>query len=113
VVRENATVVVLNATNVDGLASAERTKLKVKGLNVTAIGDAQTNQATTTIIDNSNGKKPNSRALLVRLLGNHFTATNPYAGMYNDPDFIVLVGNDQASSATTTASAAGTETATQ
>lgn len=113
VVRENATVVVLNATNVDGLASAERTKLKVKGLNVTAIGDAQSNQATTTIIDNSKGKKPNSRALLTRLLGNHFAATNPYAGMYDDPDFIVLVGSDQASSATTTASAAGAETATQ
>ncbi|HVV26024.1 MAG TPA: LCP family protein [Candidatus Saccharimonadales bacterium] len=105
VVREDASVVVLNATDTSGLASAERTKLKIKGLNVTAIGDALSNQATTTVIDASAGKKPATRALLGQLFGNHFTTANPYAGMYNDPDFIVLVGSDQAASATTTASA--------
>jgi LCP family protein required for cell wall assembly len=104
VVREDASVAVLNATSSSGLASAERTKLKVKGLNVTAIGDAMSNQATTTIIDNSNGKKSSTRTLLGQIFGNHFTTTNPYAGMYNDPDFIVLVGSDQATTTSTTAS---------
>lgn len=98
VVRENAGVVVLNATGISGLASQERTKLKVKGINVIDIGDAMTDQAATTIIDNSNGKKPATRKLLIQLLGNNVTTTNPYSGKY-DADFIILVGNDQASSA--------------
>lgn len=98
VVRENASVVVLNATGTSGLASQERTKLKIKGLNVTDIGDASSNQAATSIIDNSGGKKPATRKLLVQLLGNNVTTTNPYASMY-DVDFIVLLGSNQASSA--------------
>lgn len=98
VVRESASVVVLNATGTSGLASQERTKLKVKGLNVTDIGDASSNQAATSIIDNSGGKKPATRELLVQLLGNNVTTTNPYANMY-DADFIVLLGSNQAPSA--------------
>ncbi len=96
VVRENAGVVVLNGTGTSGLASQIRTKLRIKDLNVIDIGDAQGNQATTTIIDNSQGKKPATRQLLGQMFGNHFTTTNPYNGMY-DADFIVVVGNDQAS----------------
>jgi LCP family protein required for cell wall assembly len=95
VVRENAAITVLNATNTDGLASAVRTKLTTKGLNVTNIGDAQSDQPTTTIIDNSDGKMPATRAELVQIFGNHVTTTDPYAGMYGDPNFIILVGNDQ------------------
>jgi hypothetical protein len=58
-------------------------------------------QATTTIIDNSSGKKPATKAALVKLYGNHVTTTNPYAGMYDDPDFIILLGTDQATAANT------------
>jgi LCP family protein required for cell wall assembly len=100
VVRENAGVVVLNATNINGLASQERTKLKIKDLNVTDIGDAMTNQATTTIIDASGGKKPATKTLLTKLFGNNFTGTNPYKNKYDD-DFIILLGSDQASSTAT------------
>ena len=96
VVREDASVVVLNATGVSGLASQERTKLRVKKLNVTDIGDAQAAQPTTSIIDASNGKKPATRQLLTQLFGNHFTTTNPYANLY-DADFIILLGSDQVS----------------
>lgn len=102
VVRENAGVVILNATGISGLASQERTKLRVKDLNVIDIGDASiTNQPTTSIIDNSNGKKPATKKLLTQLFGNHFTTTNPYANMY-DADFIILLGNDKASSGVAT-----------
>lgn len=103
VVRENARVVLLNATGVNGLASQERTRLKIKGLNVTDIGDALRDQTTTTIIDNSGGKKPATKKLLGQLFGYHFTGTNPYKGHY-DADFIVLLGNDQASRAVATTS---------
>jgi LCP family protein required for cell wall assembly len=95
VVRENASIAVLNATGVGGLASQERTKLRVKNLNVTGIGDALSDQATTTIIDNSHGKKSATHQLLKQLFGDHFTNTNPYKGMYGNADFIVLLGKDQ------------------
>ncbi|HVX48336.1 MAG TPA: LCP family protein [Candidatus Saccharimonadales bacterium] len=99
VVREDASIVVLNAAGVDGLASQERTQLKVKDLNITGIGDAQADQATTTIIDASGGKKPSTKKYLGQLYGNHFTATNPYTNLYPDADFIILLGSDQASHA--------------
>lgn len=96
VVRENASVVVLNATASYGLASRERTTLEAKNLNVTTVGDAGTAASTvTTIIDNSHGAKPATRQLLGQLFGSHFTATNPYAAVYK-ADFIVVLGNDQA-----------------
>jgi hypothetical protein len=99
VVREDASIVVLNAAGVDGLASQERTQLKVKDLNITGIGDAQADQATTTNIDASGGKKPSTKKYLGQLYGNHFTATNPYTNLYPDADFIILLGSDQASHA--------------
>lgn len=96
VVRENASVVVLNATGVNGLASQERTKLRIKNINVTGIGDALADQATTTIIDNSHGKKSATHQLLKQIFGDHFTNTNPYKSNYSDADFIVLLGSNQA-----------------
>lgn len=106
VVREDATVVVLNATDTSGLAAKERTVLSSKGLNVAAIADAQSNQATTTIIDASGGKKPATRQLLVNTFGNSVTTVNPYANYYQ-ADFIVLLGANlvnNTSTATTTTS---------
>ena len=103
VVREGATVVVLNATNTSGTASKQRTALEAKHINVGAIGDATTTQATTTIIDLSDGKMSATRQLLQQIYGNHFTTTNPYANIYN-ADFIILVGSDQVKTTSTTSS---------
>ena len=100
VVREDASIVVLNAAGVNGLASQERTQLKIKDLNITGIGDALADQATTSIIDASDGKKPSTKKYLGQLYGNHYTATNPYANVYPDADFIILLGSDQAGKAT-------------
>lgn len=102
VVRENARLAVLNASGSTGLASEMRTKLRVKDFNVTAIGDAMADQATTTIIDNSGGKKSATRKALQKTFGQQvtFTTANPYAGMYDSPDFIILLGIDQAANAT-------------
>ncbi|HVI60682.1 MAG TPA: LytR C-terminal domain-containing protein, partial [Candidatus Saccharimonadales bacterium] len=95
VVRENASVVVLNATDISGLASQERTRLKVKDLNVVDIDDAQSNDANSSVIDLSGGKKPATRKLLGEIYKNRFTTANPYGNLY-DVDFIVLVGSDRA-----------------
>lgn len=94
VVQEAAKVTVLNGTATSGLASKKRVTLQDKEVNVTDVGDALADQATTTIIDNSAGKKPSTRALLVQLFGKGVTTTNPYKGIYTS-DFIVVLGADQ------------------
>lgn len=93
-VQEGATVVVLNATDTQGLAGRVRTVLSTKNVNVTSIGDAQATQAKTTIIDNSDAAKPSTKKLLQQLYGNTSTTVNPYSENL-DADFIILVGNDQ------------------
>lgn len=100
VVREGAKIVVLNATDTSGLASKEEDALSGKKLAVIDIGDAQATQATTTIIDNSAGKKTATRNFLLKRYGNHFTTANPYANVY-EADFIVLLGQDRVKTTTT------------
>ncbi len=102
VVQESATVVVLNGTTVNGLATSMKKKLTNQNVVVSAVGDAGGTRttATTTIIDNSRGKKPATMALLVKQFGNHLDTTNPYASLY-EADFIVIVGTDQAPKPTT------------
>jgi len=96
VVQESAKLVVLNATDSRGLASRIRTNLEAKNLNVTNVGDALANQPTTTIIDNSAGRKPATKQALQQVYGKTvvFTTTNPYAAKYT-ADFIVVIGADQ------------------
>lgn len=96
IVQESAKLVVLNATDTRGLASRARTTLEAKNLNVTAVGDALANQATTTIIDTSAGYKPATKQALQQIYGKTvvFTATNPYSSKYSG-DFIIVIGADQ------------------
>ena len=101
VVQEGAAVVLLNATDTSGIASRARNVLTAKQISVVTVGDATATQATTTIIDNSAGKFPATKALLLATYGNHFTTTNPYSGNYT-ADFIVLLGADQLPKPTTT-----------
>lgn len=97
-VREGATVAVLNGTNTSGLAAKAQSALIAKDLNVTAIGDARLPAPTTTIIDASGGSKPATLQLLESVYGKNVTTTNPYAQAY-DADFIVVLGSDQAQTA--------------
>ncbi|HEY5441997.1 MAG TPA: LCP family protein [Candidatus Saccharimonadales bacterium] len=110
VVQESAKVVVLNGTSTNGLATKVAHTLASNQISVSSVGDSPAPaQVTTTIIDKSGGKKPGTRALLVKLFGNHVTTQNTYNLTYN-ADFIVIVGSDQATGATSTNnSAAGTQ----
>ncbi|HEX5743935.1 MAG TPA: LCP family protein, partial [Candidatus Saccharimonadales bacterium] len=94
VVREAADVVVLNGTTTDGLASKAKKKLTSKHIIVAQIGDAAGTHKGTTIIDISDSKKPSTKRALKKIFGDHFTKTNPYAGIY-DADFVVVLGQDQ------------------
>jgi LCP family protein required for cell wall assembly len=103
VIQEGAQVVLLNATATAGLASQQRTKLQAQHFQISDVGNA-TNQATTTIIQTTAGKDPNTLQALMKLYGKTavVTATNPYANTYT-ADFIVLIGNDQLPAATSPA----------
>ncbi len=92
--REDATIVVLNATDTTGLASKADDALTAKGLNVLSTGDASANQATTSIIDVSNNASPQTKKYLVSTYGNNVTTTNPYGTTY-DADYIIILGADQ------------------
>ncbi len=94
VVREGAKVVLLNGTDVSGLAALKEKDLIAKNIDVTAIGDAQAPVATTTIIDASGGKKSATLSFLKNLYHATITTTNPYANTY-EADLIVVLGNDQ------------------
>lgn len=94
VVQEAAKVVVLNGTTTDGLATRYKKQLNGQKIIVSQVGDANGSSATTSIIDNSGGKKPATKAALVKTFGNHVTTVNPYAGIY-DADFIVVLGSDK------------------
>ncbi|MDB5171036.1 MAG: hypothetical protein JWO35_730 [Candidatus Saccharibacteria bacterium] len=94
IVQEGASVVVLNGTSTDGLASKQKTILKQKNVIVDKVGDAKVDLAVTSIIDQSGGKKSATSKLLTQLYGNHLTTVNPYAGIY-DTDFIIVIGADQ------------------
>jgi LCP family protein required for cell wall assembly len=104
VVKEGAEVVVLNGTGTSGLATQEARKLTADGLTIESVGDSPApSQATTLIIDQSSGKKPATRALLVKLFGNQITTQNTYGLTYN-ADFIVILGMDQVPAAPSTTS---------
>ncbi len=95
-IRESASVVVLNGTNIDGLATRVKKQLTAKSIIVATVGDAggAHTATTTTIIDSSGGKKPATSAALVKQFGSRLTTANPYASLY-DADFIVVLGTDQ------------------
>ena len=102
VVQEAASVIVLNGTTTNGLASKVQRRLKQNNIFTSKIGDAgNIAQAATAIINLSGTSKPATSAKLVQLFGNHLTTQNPYGTLYQ-ADFIIVLGTDQA---TTTPSA--------
>jgi polyisoprenyl-teichoic acid--peptidoglycan teichoic acid transferase len=95
VVQESARVVVLNGTNINGLASRIKHSLLSKQINVDDIGDAgNAGQVTTAIINLAGDTKPATKAALVKQFGSKVTTQNPYGDAY-DVDFIIVVGSDQ------------------
>lgn len=91
VTKEGAITVVLNATDTAGLAAGQKNKLIGKGMDV-VIGDAPANQATTTVIDNSAGKKPNTLAYLKKQYKATVTTDASLTAAYPNADFILIMG---------------------
>ena len=64
IVKEGASVVVLNGSTVTGLASKEENALQAKGFTVLSVADASTTYPSTMIVDNSAGADPSTLKLL-------------------------------------------------
>ncbi|HUD05830.1 MAG TPA: LCP family protein [Candidatus Saccharimonadales bacterium] len=102
VVQENANVVVLNGSNVDGLAKKESNLLTSKGFDVSTITDASTEYPNSMIVDLSNGKDPASKALLSQIFSSNTTAVTSVSGSaeageasnYPSADFVVILGEN-------------------
>ncbi|MFA5004468.1 MAG: LCP family protein [Candidatus Saccharimonadales bacterium] len=101
VVRESANVVVLNATNTVGLATKQGNILSAKGMIISQVADASANQAATSMIDNSGGKKPSTLAALKSLYKGTIVTNPTLSQTYPGADFIILLGNDMVPSTTT------------
>lgn len=103
--KEAANVVVLNGGEIVGLAKREGDVLAKKGIMISQVGDAPAAAATTTVIDNAAGKKPETRKALKAAFGDHFSTNATLAQQYS-ADFVVILGANQPdvpdSSSTTT-----------
>jgi len=96
VVKEGAAVVVLNGSSVTGLAKKEADALMAKGINVDTYDTASKPYATTTIIDNSAGKKAATLAWLKSRYGAGVVVTsNPGVAAAYNTDFIIVLGADR------------------
>lgn len=95
VVKEAANAVVLNAGNTSGLASKEKSVLASKGMDVSAVADATSLQASNTIIDNSKGKDPATLQALEGLFGSSTSTNASVSATYPNADFIVILGENQ------------------
>jgi LCP family protein required for cell wall assembly len=94
ITKEGATVVVLNGGNTIGLGRQYTTYLTQLGINVAATADANGDYPQTTIVDESNGKLPATKAALVKQFGNKVVTSDPSATNYT-ADFVVILGDNQ------------------
>jgi LCP family protein required for cell wall assembly len=99
IVKENPSVVILNGSDVVGLASGEKTTLEAKNFTVSAVADANNEYPGTMIVDNTNGAKPASlKSLQQQFPGTTVTTTAGSAEAMEaknyTSDFVVILGQN-------------------
>ena len=90
-VKESASVVVLNGSNTTGLAKQQGQRLSNLGLNLAIAADAPAGYAQTVVISNATDK-PNTAAKLQQLYGVSTTTDATLTKNYPNADFIVVLG---------------------
>lgn len=100
--KENASLAVYNATNINGLAGSSATLLKSYGYSITTVGNAAkaTNPAHTTVVDLSRGKNKYTRHYLEGRFKTSAITSVPTSVGVNPPtgsDFVIILGEDAAS----------------
>jgi polyisoprenyl-teichoic acid--peptidoglycan teichoic acid transferase len=106
VAREGAMIEVLNGTNTTGLAATQTTKLENQGMTV-SVADAPATQGANTIIDNSQGKMPNTLAYLKKQYSATVVTSNTLTTTYPNADFILILGQSSVPSTNSTTSSSG------
>ena len=109
-VKESASVVLLNGGNLIGLARAESQVLSTKGVTVSAAADASATIASNEIIDNSGGKDPATKQLLEQLYGSNVVTNAKLSADYPGANFIVVFGTSQTMPSGSTGSSGGSGT---
>lgn len=99
IVKEDASVVVLNASNVNNLAHKEANMLLSKGFNVTSITNANTEHAQTMIVNMSGGKDPASLQTLQQLFPGQVTTSDTTPAEATEAQgfkasFVVILGRN-------------------
>jgi LCP family protein required for cell wall assembly len=96
--KENASIAILNGTPVEGLAGTKEKQLKPYGYNISTVGNApNTNYVQTQIIDLSHGKNQHTRHSLEQRFG--LSATNGLPDntiKTSGADFVIILGSDEA-----------------
>ncbi|MEI9913486.1 MAG: LCP family protein [Candidatus Saccharibacteria bacterium] len=113
VAKEDASVVLLNGTNVTGLAGNEEKVLQGKYITNVTVADASNNYPTSMVIDNSGGKDPATKALLQKMFPGSVVITDTGSAEAKEAvgrsaAFVVVIGQNFANSnpiASNTASA--------
>lgn len=95
---ENASILVLNGTAVDGLAGRKSSELKSFGYNVVGAASAPTKSYTkTVIVDMRNGAKKYTRNYLEKRFGVSAVGSSPDPAIVpGNADFVIILGTDAA-----------------
>ncbi len=99
VAKEGATVVILNGSDIDGLAAKNSQTLADKGLVVKSTGTATKNRATTTVVALNNNTKTATKTYLEQKYKTTVTTdvtANPEAKYYS-ADFVIILGQNESS----------------
>ena len=100
VVKEGASIVILNGSDVTGLAGKERSVLQTKGIDEVTIADAGNTYTGTLIVNRSNSKDPATKQLLNQLFpGTVVTSATgsteaDEAANYPNANFVVILGQN-------------------
>lgn len=94
--KENARIVVLNGTQTTGLATKKSTELKSYGYNIVSVGDAPTeNYTSTVLVDLRSGENKYTLNYLEKRLNIKAVPTMPDATIdTSNADFIIILGTD-------------------
>jgi LCP family protein required for cell wall assembly len=97
-IKENAKVMVLNGTDVAGLATTKANELKSYGYNVISAGNAPTDTTMqTTVVDLTHGKDKYTKHYLEQRFGVTATSTLPDTAIQtNGANFVIILGSDEA-----------------
>lgn len=96
-VKENASILVLNGTQLPDLAAHKAAQLKSYGYNVTQVGNApSTDWTKTVLVDMTHGRDKYTRSSLEQRLGLAASNDMPDGTIQtNGADFVIIIGSDE------------------